>query len=110
VPRADVTTQDLYAAVTINEMFHNNRALCSQITEVQIRKIVNAIETNKLPRYIQILTVRSFTWPLAHHNPTLACCSWYVTLLLTAVALGAVLEDVDHAQRHSAAEEPEPGA
>jgi hypothetical protein len=85
--RADVTTQDLYAAVTINEMFHNNRALCSQITEVQIRKIVNAIETNKLPRYIQILTVRSFTWPLAHHNPTLACCSWYVTLLLTAIAL-----------------------
>ena len=50
--------QDLYVAVTINEMFHNNRALCSQITEVQIRKIVNAIETNKLPRYIQVLMVQ----------------------------------------------------
>lgn len=50
--------KDLYVAVTINEVFRNNRALCSQITEVQLRKIINAIESKKLPRYIQVLMAR----------------------------------------------------
>ncbi|KAL6077190.1 Inositol 1,4,5-trisphosphate receptor type 1, variant 2 [Balamuthia mandrillaris] len=43
-------------ASTINEIFKNNRPLCSQVTEDQIRKIINAIASGcKYPRYIHVL-------------------------------------------------------
>ena len=48
--------RDVDAAYTLIELFRDNRIICSQVTESQLRAIVNAIvEGCKYPRFIEIL-------------------------------------------------------